>query len=190
MNSLNLEFSQDDIETLSALIGDRWRFLGSREMNDDGTTSWFEVFFATDHHERSLKIRMNDVDFSDHEDEISSFVVERGLIGEPKARSAGLIFFHFKNEVIRSIRIIRESISYSIDGRETLDLSVDEGVIFDFETGSLTVIRANEYSDEITVLRTPSGAEPELPEVGCILDSDLRCRFDAHRSIVPILHRE
>lgn len=186
MKDYDLTFSAAELDLLRSLIGKRWKLLGSREMAHDGSITWFEVFFEAEGCPVTLEIQMHEIDLTDRIDEISNLIARSGLLGESDAARGGQIYFHFKGEVVQEIRVLRETVTQVVDGVPAMRLTLDEGVSFELESGSITIVRPNDFADEISILRARNDEVPRLPEVGYFWESNLNEQFEITRSIIPI----
>ncbi len=151
-----------EIETLQTLVGKKLASYGSAMPGVDLGSAIQEVFLEFD--DSIITVREESVR-ADVCGEIGEYLTLRVLVGYDQRReadSAGGVYYHFKGETLRNFTIHRARLIRHRDSQVS-SFEHDALVEFEFETGSLWILKDELSTPLIQLLTSQSGQSPVLP---------------------------
>lgn len=158
----DMKLPGEDTHILEHLIGSRLLCYGSAKPGVDLGSAIKEVFLEFD--DSIITVREEYVT-ADVCGEIGEYLTLRVLVGydqRSEADSAGGVYYHFKGEALRNVTIHRARLIRH-RGSHVSSFEHDALVEFEFESGSLWILKDELSTPFIQLLTSQSGQSPVLP---------------------------
>lgn len=164
MREIKKVFSHGELSLLRALVGGTWLHYAIPLRDAQPDYALVDIVLRTS----DAAIALHVEDEGDESGGFSFVSIDKDIGSELTARRLGGVFSHFKTQTIRQISILRLNINFESRSEDSFALTQDVGILFEFETGVLSVMKNPYFDMDFKISQAPTFDRLELPPWGPI----------------------
>lgn len=186
MSTTTLVFRTSDLEKIASTIGSRWNMRGASQSLPDGSFAVEKVFVSTSAATLTICASLVEVLLGENPDEVVSITIHDDPEEVRLASTRGSVYFQFKDEIVRSISVVRDVTRRYVNETCEWTLTADRGLIFELESGSVAVCTGGDFTTDFFIATALKDERLEVPDFRKLWESTLEERYETTRDLIPV----
>ena len=143
-------FDKSEVELLEALKLSKWECISGHEMNNLNF-AWGSVIVQTSNGPINLISESRELDFEGYWDDYSKLHLRASAEGCDAMKQAGHVFYFGQGESIQRIWLIRDTVTFTQDGRKVSQYTTDSGFVFELDRTWISLMKSSHRTAALSV---------------------------------------
>jgi hypothetical protein len=177
--------NSDEMKLLASLVGQKWINISSDGLTDENF-SWSGIRIETEMSAIEIALEMSALDIDGVIDDYPCLHVATRNAISPSATKNGKIYFQGKNEIVKEVWILRETIRGSRNNQPEFKNTADILIAILLGSTWTAFARADHFTDAFDICRSHSRETLDLPNSLDEWEENLMDRFDLEREWIQV----
>ena len=179
------KFDNSEVKLLENLKSGTWESISGHEM-DNLNFAWGSVIVQTSKGPVNLLSESRELDFEGYWDDYSKLHLKASAEGWDAMKEAGHVFYFGQGERIQRIWLIRDTVTFTLDGMKVSQYTTDSGIVFELDRTWISLMKSSHRTAALSVAASPRKSEIQLGNLFGRWESNLLREYSDQRQWIEI----
>ncbi len=185
---VEIKFDTEELQILGGFIGSKWECIASASFNSAGSIALMDVILRSDEHKATLST--DDWQPEGTEGAYSRLTLSSSVDLYGAAQRSGGLYFQYRGEPVEDVLIVIDTVNAMSPTTEAFSLRMDQGVVFKFNSGYLSLVKGGVAGLDINIARAAEFQDLKMYDSSFEWPSTLEQQYVCQRSVVSISEME